>query len=843
MVDATVSDLIWWAVVKAPLVLAGAALTAVLLRGASAATRHRVWATAVIATLALPLLSVLVPSVRVALPVPASDRAVTAAAAVLADEAVAVAPRVVAGATRAAEAPRAATPAVLAEQGTPVAASSAASARAITPVTSPRAVPPAVPIPAATLATMIWAMVATGLLLRLLFDRVRTRRMERVHVDVTSDALGRDVRGIAAQRGVREMRVLLGAPDAMPVTWGTRRPVLLLPLGAERWSSARLEAVVRHELAHVGRADVRLQLLADLLCALHWFDPLAWYAAHRMRVEREHACDDEVLAAGARPSDYASELLVLARRFREARVAGVAMARRGGLRDRVESVLDERRRRGESRHAKRGIHAAALLLALPLAAFTPRQDAQPVAAPAPAVVVHAPPSRAPARAPAALLAESRPAPVVQEALLCWGDMRDGSTNVRRNDERFELEWNLRDCSIDIEVSGDLRFNDDFTRITGITGGLARFRERDGGRERRVDVRPGSGGMELRWWVDGDERPFDAEGQRWLDAMLLNTMRRGGLAVDERALGILRSRGLDGLLEEMRYLSGDWVRGQYFMVALGSSELDDDRAVRLVEAAAATIGSDHTLSEILQTVAQRRSLADDGLRAAFIDAAGTIGSDHARGKVLESAIHGPALPERDLAAVLDAVAGIGSDHTKSELLVSVAQRHDLTPELRAAYLRVNASIGSDHSVGRAAHALLDRGEPSASELRLVLDVAAEIGSDHELGELLRRLSQMDLRDADVRDAFESVLADIDSDHTLGTVLTDMMQDREMDRLTAGVVLRASRSIDSDHTLGEVLTMLVRRGGVTADTRDAFDDALASIGSDHTRDQVERALRTR
>ena len=838
MMDATMSDLIWWALVKAPLVLAGAALTAVVLRGASAATRHRVWATAVIATLALPLLSLLVPSIDVALPGPVTERAVTAAS-VRADEAVAVAPRVAAGATRTAEMPRAAATAATAPVA-PVVASSEGPASAVAPAAAtPRVGLSELPIRAGMLASMIWAMVATGLLLRLLFDRVRTRRMERMHVDVTSDGLGRDVRGIAAERGVRDLRVLLGAPDAMPVTWGTRRPVLLLPLGAERWSAARLEAVVRHELAHVGRGDVRLQFLADLLCALHWFDPLAWYAAHRMRVEREHACDDEVLAAGARPSDYATELLVLARRFREERLAGVAMARRGGLRDRLESVLDERRRRGESRGARRGIHAAALLFALPLAAFTPRQDARPATASSTAIIVHAPPSRA----PVALLAESRPSPAVQEALLCWGDMRDGSTSVRRNDERFELEWDLRDCSVDIEVTGGLRFNDDFTRITGITGGMARFQERDGGRERRVEVRPGSGGMELRWWVDGDERPFDAEGQRWLDAMLLNTLRRGGLAVDERALGILRNRGLDGLLDEMQYLRGDWVRGQYFMVALGSSELDDGRAVRLVEEAAATIGSDHTLSEILQTVAQRRSLANDALRAAFIEAAGTIGSDHARGQVLESAIHGPALPERDLAAILDAVAGIGSDHTKSELLVSVAQRHELSPELRAAYLRVNASIGSDHSVGRAAHALLDRGEPSASELRLVLDVAAEIDSDHELGELLRRLSRLDLRDADVRDTFESVLADIDSDHTLGQVLTEMMDTREMDRLTADVVLRASRSIDSDHTLGEVLTRLVRRGGVTADTRAAFDDALASIGSDHTRDQVERALRTR
>ena len=36
-----------------------------------------------------------------------------------------------------------------------------------------------------------------------------------------------------------------------------------------------------------------------------WFDPLVWVAAHQMRVEREHACDDYVLRCGAVASTYA----------------------------------------------------------------------------------------------------------------------------------------------------------------------------------------------------------------------------------------------------------------------------------------------------------------------------------------------------------------------------------------------------------------------------------------------------------------------------------------------------------------------------------------------------------
>jgi hypothetical protein len=71
--------------------------------------------------------------------------------------------------------------------------------------------------------------------------------------------------------------------------------------------------VLAHEAAHGQRRDVAWALLARVVCALCWFNPLAWYAAHRQRVEAELACDDAVIAGGAAADDYATDLVQILR--------------------------------------------------------------------------------------------------------------------------------------------------------------------------------------------------------------------------------------------------------------------------------------------------------------------------------------------------------------------------------------------------------------------------------------------------------------------------------------------------------------------------------------------------
>ena len=169
-------------------------------------------------------------------------------------------------------------------------------------------------------------------------------------------------------------RLLASDRVAMPVVCGVLDPAIVVPADAREWTDRRRRAVLCHELAHLRRLDLPVNLLGRLACALHWFNPLVWQAARRLRVESERACDDLVLAVGTRPSEYADHLLQIvcgARRERAPAVA-IPMAQRREFEGRMLAILEKDARRGTpSRFHAAGLAVLALLLLLPIAAVGP----------------------------------------------------------------------------------------------------------------------------------------------------------------------------------------------------------------------------------------------------------------------------------------------------------------------------------------------------------------------------------------------------------------------------------------------------------------------------------------
>jgi uncharacterized protein (TIGR03435 family) len=217
----------------------------------------------------------------------------------------------------------------------------------------------------AWLIPLIWLAVAATVLTRFAINLRGLYRLRKASEAVT-DA------GLLAKVVSLGRRVRLWQNDAIgaPVTWGIVRPIILVPAGFEELPAESRDAVIHHELAHIRAHDFLMRGVAEIACALIWFQPLVWIVRRQLREEQELACDDGVLAAGGRPSAYAKLLLDWDSRPGTVSLIAVGMAHRSCLKRRLYALLDADLRRDTV--ASAGIAGAlflALAVALPLAAI------------------------------------------------------------------------------------------------------------------------------------------------------------------------------------------------------------------------------------------------------------------------------------------------------------------------------------------------------------------------------------------------------------------------------------------------------------------------------------------
>ncbi len=150
-------------------------------------------------------------------------------------------------------------------------------------------------------------------------------------------------RGIAESYGERRPIVLLRTDTTdLLATWGVLRPRVLLPSHARDWSDDRIHVVLCHELAHIRRNDWIVQVGAEFVRTIFWFNPLAWIICTRLRRESEQACDDAVLGQHVSARNYAGHLLDLAKQCRRTSTwtSATPMARTSTLERRIAAMLN-----------------------------------------------------------------------------------------------------------------------------------------------------------------------------------------------------------------------------------------------------------------------------------------------------------------------------------------------------------------------------------------------------------------------------------------------------------------------------------------------------------------------
>lgn len=121
-----------------------------------------------------------------------------------------------------------------------------------------------------------------------------TARMRRKIVLLEDDKLCSGFNVISARAGIKKN--ILFAESALvkvPIVLGYFKPVVLLPFGLiSGLPLDQVEAIIAHEIAHIKRYDILINLFQSTAEIIFFFNPSVWYISHKIRVERENACDD-----------------------------------------------------------------------------------------------------------------------------------------------------------------------------------------------------------------------------------------------------------------------------------------------------------------------------------------------------------------------------------------------------------------------------------------------------------------------------------------------------------------------------------------------------------------------
>jgi beta-lactamase regulating signal transducer with metallopeptidase domain len=223
----------------------------------------------------------------------------------------------------------------------------------------------------------VLGLAGAGLgLLRLLLGLGAAHFCRRRGRAIEDGGLREEVDALRAALGCRRAIELRESADLQtPATIGWLWPVVLLPAGWRGWSAAERRAALAHELAHVGRSDYLGALVARLSAALHFYHPVVYWLAGRLRLQQELAADASAARVVGGRGCYLLALARLALR-QDGRPprwpAASFLFSHGTLLKRIAMLRAKERSEGRRRPRLAHLFTAALLLAAGLLASSLR---------------------------------------------------------------------------------------------------------------------------------------------------------------------------------------------------------------------------------------------------------------------------------------------------------------------------------------------------------------------------------------------------------------------------------------------------------------------------------------
>ncbi len=190
-----------------------------------------------------------------------------------------------------------------------------------------------------------WLIGMAGISTGILVLTFRIRRRTSAGVELSDPDVLRVLQQCCCVIGIAKVpQVLLVPGFSSPAVIGVKNPKLILPQQMiTQFSPAEFRLVFLHELAHIKHRDILANWIQAVLQTVHWFNPVIWFAFHRMRMDRELRADELTLSVSGKAKSLAygdTILKVLSLRSRPIFVPGAVgiLEKRSQLKARMMAI-------------------------------------------------------------------------------------------------------------------------------------------------------------------------------------------------------------------------------------------------------------------------------------------------------------------------------------------------------------------------------------------------------------------------------------------------------------------------------------------------------------------------
>ncbi|HWW42095.1 M56 family metallopeptidase [Pedobacter sp.] len=158
---------------------------------------------------------------------------------------------------------------------------------------------------------LVWFLIICAKSIQMMIGLHTVFYLKRTSVFDAGSFWENKVASLSATLGIRRhVQLLQSGLAKVPMAAGHLKPVILLPLGMlNGLSTAEVEAILSHELAHIKRRDYLVNLLQSLIEIVFFFNPAVLWVSKLIREERENCCDDLALTCTGSKHDYIKALI------------------------------------------------------------------------------------------------------------------------------------------------------------------------------------------------------------------------------------------------------------------------------------------------------------------------------------------------------------------------------------------------------------------------------------------------------------------------------------------------------------------------------------------------------